>query len=431
MERSLKRVNHINARLLVFSTALLLTFASTTGAQRDSNFETPPVLRAQDLAPASLLNGSGFHVDDSVPTDGLTANFTIRTGLGTLQAHGLEMLRIRVAEVPAMIELQNTSKTKVFAKSVGRNAVAPVKAAGQMLLNPVETVKGIPGGVSRFFGRVGHGASKIKEAATGPAEASAGEKTAETAKRTGLAVRDVFGYEQERRELAKRMHVDPYTTNPILAQQLDDVALTAFRAHVAVTTTMSVLIPGSIAITGTRIVSTMVWDTPKADLIVMNKKKLAELAVPEQTIKRFMNNPAFSLSVQTAFVEATSHLGGVPGIRDAVVPASTVDSEDQARFLTDAIEMLTQYHQTQTPLARIIAQGTIVGRDRNGTVLVPAEVDYVVWTRRIATFANRADLAAPKRVIWLAGKMSPLARKNFQSRGWTINENSQLMSTSE
>src|SRR5262249_33941856 len=161
---------------------------------------------------------------------------------------------------------------------------------------------GIPGGVSRFFGRVSLGAQKIKEAATEPAEASAGEKSVQVAKRTGQATRHVFGYEQERRELAKRMHVDPYTMNPILSKQLDDFALTAFRAHVAVTTTMAVFIPGSTAITATRIVSTWVWDTPRADLIVMNQNKLEELPVPEQNIKVFMRNPAIPLSVKTAFV---------------------------------------------------------------------------------------------------------------------------------
>jgi hypothetical protein len=409
---------------------LLLPWVGTASGQSGSRFETPPILPAQQLAPASLLSGNGFRVDNNVPTDGLTANFTINTDLGTLQAHGLEMLSIRVSEVPAMVELQNTSKTKVFTQSVARNAAEPVKAAGQMVMNPVETVKGIPGGVSRFFGRVGQGAQKIKEAAMEPAEAPAGERTVQAAKRTGQATRDIFGYEQERRGLAKRLHVDPYTTNPILSKQLDDFALTAFRAHVGVTTTIGALVPGSMIITATRVVSTMVWDTPRADLIVMNRKKLEELLVPPQTIKTLMNNQAFSLSVQTAFVESLSRLGGVPGVLGAASLASTVESEDQARFLTEAVDMLAKYHQTQTPLTRIIAQRTIVGRDRTGAIIVPAEVDYVVWTPRMAAFASRTDLAASKRIIFLSGRMSPLAKKNFESLGWTINENSRLMTTS-
>jgi hypothetical protein len=69
----MERSNDCIRRLVAFGSALLLTLASIAGAQSDTKFESPPTLRAHDLASASLLNGSGFHVEDNVPTDGLTA----------------------------------------------------------------------------------------------------------------------------------------------------------------------------------------------------------------------------------------------------------------------------------------------------------------------------------------------------------------------
>jgi hypothetical protein len=405
---------------------LLLVPVRTIIAQTAAQFETPPTLRAQELAPATLLKGNGFHVDEAVPTDGLTAHFTLRSDVGTFNADGLEMLRIRVAEIPAIVELTQTSKTKVFTQALATNAAAPVAAAGQMVMHPVDTVKGLPAGVGRFFGRVGLGAQKIKEAATHPQEASAGEKAGQVATRTFHTTRDVLGYEQERRGLAKKLHVDPYTTNPILAKQLDDFALVAFRAHVGVTTTMSVFIPGSMAITATRVVSTWVYDTPRADLIVQNQKKLTEIGVPEESVRAFMRNKAFPLSVQTAFVEDLTRVSGVPGSKDIVALASTAESEDQARFLAGCLDMLANYHQSQTPLVSIIARGTVIGRDRAGVIIVPAEVDYVSWTRRASYFANRPDLVSPKRGAWLSGQMSPLAKKNFQALGWNVHEKATL-----
>jgi hypothetical protein len=409
---------------------LLVSVVTAAGVQTPSVFETPPILKAQDLAPATLLNGTGFHVDDAVPTDGLTAYFTIRSDVGTFEAHGLEMLKIRIAEIPAIVELKQTSKTKVFAQSVAKNAARPVAAAGQMIMHPVDTIQGLPAGVGRFFGRVGLGAQKLKEAATEPEESSASEKAGEVASRSFQTTRDVFGYEQERRELAQKLHVDPYTTNPILSEQLDDLALTAFRAHVGVTTTMSVFIPGSMAITATRVVSQWVWDTPRADLIVINRKKLEELRVPDSSIKAFMSNQAFPLSVQTAFVEDLTRLSGVPGTTDVVALGSTAQSEDQARFLADCLDMLANYHQKQTPLIKIIARGTVIGRDRTGMIAVPAEVDYVSWTKRAAYFANRPDLASHKRSVWLSGQMSPLAKRNFDVLGWGVSERSTLLTPS-
>jgi len=410
------------SRCLLRSITLILFLAPMLVEASPAGFETPPTLPAQVLAPATLLSGNGFHVDNEVPTDGLLAHYTIQSDVGVFQANSTEMLKIRVAEIPAIQELTKTSKSKVFAQSVATNAARPVAAAGQMVMHPVDTVTGIPSGVGRFFGRVGLAGERLKEAATQPAEASAGEKTANFAKRTGQTTRDIFGYEQERRELAKRLHVDPYTTNPVLSKQLDDFALTAFRAHVGVTTTMSIFIPGSMAITATRVVSSWVWDTPRADLIVQDEKGLRELNVSEATIHTFMRNPVFPLSVQTAFVTNLQRLSGVPGSVKAVELASTVESEEQARFLTDAVGMLVRYHETQTPIARLLVRKAIVGQDRNGAIVVQAPVDYVSWTELVSYFAHRPDLRTSRRTIWVTGQFSPLTKNNFEDLGWTLNE---------
>ena len=419
---SSSRVGVFRCGLLI----LLLIPVRTASAQTAAQFETPPTLPAQDLAPATLINGEGFHVDEEVPTDGLTAHFTLRSDVGTFKADGLEMLRIRVAELPAIRELNQTSKTKVFAQALAANAAAPVAAAGQMVMHPVDTVKGMPAGVGRFFGRVGLGAQKLKEAATTPEEAPAGERAGQFATHTLQTTRDILGYEQERRGLAKKLHVDPYTTNPVLAKQLDDFALVAFRAHVGVTTAMSVFIPGSMAITATRVVSTWVYDTPRADLIVQNQKKLQEMNVPDASTKAFMGNKAFPLSVQTAFVEDLTRVSAVPGSIDIVALASTAESEDQARFLAGCLNMLANYHRSHTPLVSIIARGTVIGRDRAGVIVVPAEVDYVSWTKRTSYFANRPDLVSHTRIAWLSGQMSPLGKKNFQALGWNVHERAKL-----
>jgi hypothetical protein len=405
-------------KTLVIAALLGLTAVTLPADQ----FERPPTLPAQVLVPASLISGEGFHVDQQVPTDGLMAHFIIRSDVGIFPANSIEMLKIRVAEIPAIIELTKTSKTKVFAQSLARNAVTPVTAAGQMVMHPVDTVTGLPSGVGRFFGRVGLAGQKLKQSVTEPEEASAGQKAGQFGTSAVQATRNVFGYEQERRELAKKLHVDPYTTNPVLSKQLDDFALTAFRAHVGVTTTMSVFIPGSMAITATRVVSSWVWDTPKADLIVRDQNSLEQLQVPETVIKQFMGNPVFPLSVQTAFINNLERLSGVPGSVKAVELASTVDSEVQARFLTDSVGMLARYNATQTPIARLLVRRAIVGQDRNGAIVVQAPVDYVSWTELVSSFAHRPDLATSRRTIWITGQLSPISRQNFRALRWTTNE---------
>jgi hypothetical protein len=396
-----------------------LAFAQGGGA-----VEAPPLVPADQLAPATLVSGPGFRVESPVPTDGMMALFKIRSDVGTFDAPGADLLRIRVAELPAIVQLKQTSKTGVFAQSLARNAVAPVQAAGQMLRNPVETVQGLPGGVQRFFGRVGQGVQNIAQAA-GDTGQDAGERAGAVTSRVGKATMDVLGYEQEVRHLAKELNVDPYTTNPVLAPLLDEIARVAFTAHVGVNIAISATVPGAIAITGTRMVANWVWDTPRADLIIRNRNKLEQMGVPNSAARTFMANNAFPLSVQTEFVENLSRLSGIPGVVDTVLLAGTMQSEVQARFITDAVGMLGRYN-SRTPLASITAKNTVIGRDRNRTIVVPAPVDYVSWTRRISTFANRPDLKASKRIAILTGQMSPMAKKNFQKLGWTIYERTPL-----
>ena len=202
--------------------------------------------------------------------------------------------------------------------------------------------------------------------------------------------------------------------------------MVAFRAHIGVTTAMSVFIPGSMAITATRVVSTWVYDTPRADLIVQNQKKLQAMKVPDATVNSFMGNEAFPLSVQTAFVEDLTRVSGVPGSIDIVALASTAQSEDQARFLAACLDMLANYHQSHTPLVAIVARGTIIGRDRAGVIVVPAEVDYVSWTQRTSYFANRPDLVSPKTNRLALRPNVAACEKEFQALGWNVRERTKL-----
>jgi hypothetical protein len=110
---------------------ILLIALFTTAAQNVSEIEAPPTLPARTLATAALLAGQGFRVDSPVPTDGLTALFTIRSSVGTFSAPGLEMLRIRLGELPAIVQLQQTSKTGVFAESLAKTRCVPYKPPGR------------------------------------------------------------------------------------------------------------------------------------------------------------------------------------------------------------------------------------------------------------------------------------------------------------
>jgi hypothetical protein len=112
----------------------------------------------------------------------------------------------------------------------------------------------------------------------------------------------------------------------------------------------------------------------------------------------------------------------VTGQADVVALAATVKTADQGLFLVRALRMLVRYQQDVAPLAALTARGTVIATDASGALFVPAPVDYVSWTERVSRFAQRDDLTAPKRSVWLSGRMTPRAKLEFVARGWSVRE---------
>ena len=127
-------------------------------AQARADFEKPPTLAARDLVPADRLQGPGYRIDDTVPTDGFLATFTVRSDYGVFPARGPGMLGIRLSEVSGLRQLEAISKSDAFVEGLKASATEFGGQVKQIVTNPVETVKGIPEGVGRFFERVGRGA---------------------------------------------------------------------------------------------------------------------------------------------------------------------------------------------------------------------------------------------------------------------------------
>ena len=405
---------------LALAVTILMIAGHPMAARAQSGYEPTPTLKASDLAPPPLLKGARFRVADKVPVKGLLGNFTIQSDFGKLEAHGLEMLRIRVSEVSALDTLENTSEREEFLKAAGTAAARPFKAGAHMVMNPKETAQGISAGASRFYDRVTLGKQHVTEAGSDPSKSDT-EKAEEVSKRVGSVTIDVLGWEEERRALAKRLAVDPYTTNVVLAEKLSDFAWVTFSGRVGLNVLVAVVVPFSTLLTATSITNDMVWDLKPVDVLKADAEKLAAMGASAAQVKALMKNPWYSLTMLTWLTNGLTTLDGVTGRAEVIRLAASARGEDEARFLATAVNMLAIVHAT-TPLAALRAQGTVTGRTRDGAVAVPAPVDYIAWTQNVATFARRADLKASRRGIWTTGRLSPRAKKELTSLGWAVHE---------
>src|ERR1700677_920625 len=187
--------------------AVIVLLPQLLRAQDAGQFEQPPTINATQLLPESALSGPGFHVDPQVPTNGAMGQYTIvadasvfENDAGIYRVESLDLLKIRLSEIPAIAYLENVSKTGVFANALAQSAARPVTAAANMVIHPMDTVTGLPSGIGEFFGRVDLGAKTLYSTATNSSE-SGGQRAAQTAGETGTITLNALGYDQVRRDL--------------------------------------------------------------------------------------------------------------------------------------------------------------------------------------------------------------------------------------
>jgi len=403
---------------IALAAVIALCASAVATAQTSTGFEAEPVFRAGNLVSADLLKGPHFAVDDRVPVAGLLEQFTIRSDYDTFEAHGRRMLRVRTGEIDGLVRLNGISSTAEFTQAATRAVARPVASAANMVANPVETVESLPGGLTRLFDRVKLGGNELVAAATAPDSDNASAVT----QRVGSITVDALGFEKERRDLAKSVGVDPYTTNAVLARKLTDMAWVAFSGRFTVQAAMSVFVPGSTVISAVTITNTTIYDTPPGDLINRAQSIFVATGAPDAQVQALIRNQQYSLSVLTVLAHGVQRLQGASGLGSIVGFAAAAKTQDETRMVAGAVNMLARYHETVRPIARVAAPGPIAGYTTAGGLVVTLPVDYVAWTERVARWAQRDDLRAPERIGWISGQFSSRARMEFEKRGWRLME---------
>jgi len=143
-------------KLLTLSLAAWFLASGPSVLAADQGFETPPTLKAADVLPA-MLAGKRYKVEEQVPTDGFLMKFTIRSDFGTFIARSPEMAEVRIKEIDALDRLEQVSKTDAFMEGLKASGREFGKQVGNLIDEPVETIKSVPAGVGRFFDRVAGG----------------------------------------------------------------------------------------------------------------------------------------------------------------------------------------------------------------------------------------------------------------------------------
>ena len=413
-----------------------------------ADYQSPPSIAFDKVFPDVAIKGEHYSVAPSVDTDGFLTRTVIKSEFGEFIALGPGMLEIRLNEIDALAKLKTFEASDEFQRGAKESAQQKMSSLKQIYDKPKEAVAGISEGVSRFFkrsyratktgvqtvndvihdktpGSIEGAGANLPGSAQSQALPDSESKYKKAAKASGSTAVNILGFDDSRRKLAKRLGVDPYTTNPVLDEKLDEVTWSIFAGDFGIDLATS-LIPGSIVITTSGLVTNWVWDTPPGDLRVKIEQTLLRLGVSQEDIDRLLRHRSYPLSYQAALTAAMEAMDTVERHEDIMPLALSVVTVDQARFVVNSLRMLQRYHETVQPLKEFGVQGTVFAATKNDTLVVAAPVDYVSWTEMLDRFSANDRFSSKPRELHIAGMMSETAADIVRQRGWVIHQDSNL-----
>jgi len=441
------------ARPLAGALALALLTTAVPGYAAEG-YEKAGKVRSADYLTAKELAGEEWKVAAEADNDGAVNTYVVESRFGNFEARGRARVAMRGREVGALVELERISKSEVFLDAVKNSALGSVETVMAFATKPVETVKGIPNAVGRWFKKTKYQVEetyvdvkeakaehdeeqaakkeKEKEAASDPEAAAAleAEKEAKQDERQDqaedLAKKQALDYLKigpaERRWYAQ-LGVDPYTDNQVLREVIKSYA------RVEGLTSFGMKFVGIPAIPGAREIRktmNLVWETDPWELRLQNRNKLLAAGISEETARAFEDNPHLSLTQQTALLVALEKMAGVGGRQQILARVIELQSRDEGQNLFQATLLLARHHNGSRPLAEILPGTRIpVARTADGRLICVVGADAFFWTEGVAEAARgfagayRED-PARVRELWVVGEASKRFKDEAGKLGWTV-----------
>ena len=412
-------------------TAAWLSVGVLAEEYEPERFESPASLHV----PAKLLSGPHHSVGEMVTTQGFMNHFTVQSTFGEFIAISNDELAYRVREIRAIAILQDSSKTQAFIDALAQTAQRPVETLKDLARDPVETAKGIPDGVSRLFQRTQRVASdsyeKLNEMMAQEEDQDGGESSEESMLDSTLDAGESFakeelGFNRARRQVARELHVDPYSRNPVFQEELGQMAWVVAGGSLAMGSVLPSL-PSEVGALSD--INDLVWDTDPLDLELQNEEKLRAMGVRDDVIRTLYKSPFFTTTTRTRLVESLAKMGNIPGLPILVEHATDVVEQDEARFFGGMGETLGLYHQNRAPIVRIIdTQSLPAAVNANDQIIIILHLDFLTWTEVLHDFVDQVTAEIADRApgygieLWVEGKVSDLARSNIYARKWTIHD---------
>jgi hypothetical protein len=409
------------ASIVIIACAIPLPAQTENGTENDpaflakfeKTFEIGGAVYAKDFVPAGLMSGPLHTVAEGAYNDGLRNTYLVIAGNEQYEVTGTPALVQFLRELYAIDYLRGVSKSEEFGKAFANAGKQKVGSAVGLVTHPFSTLKNVPKGASRFFGRIGEGLK-------------GGKSETEDSGLKGLT-----GVSEAKAKLAVQLGVSPYTTNETLQQELTKVARASAGGGLILNAATAAVGGGAGTVLSAvgmneTLQEALVSSTPE-DLRIANRKKLLALSASRAVTEEFLMHPWFSPWHETITADALFRIGVNPTafLTNAVMSMTVED----AFFFQRLAQILARYHSTVMPLRTIrFEHKAITAIDRNGTLVVPVSLDYAIWcertARRTEEFAALAKTGGTIKglALWTDGRLSERLKEEFKARNITWRE---------
>ncbi|MBW1749102.1 MAG: hypothetical protein JRJ37_00075 [Deltaproteobacteria bacterium] len=393
---------------------LMMLFAVTNDVIA-TEFEIPSQRKVYNIFPADMASGPNYRIRADVTSYGYMHYYTVNSKFGVFKVAGDYGLRKLLLEIRAIAALKEVKKSKAFTNSVKEAAIKPLYFGKDLILEPVDTVTGIPKGVFQLFHNVAKGLYEKKDPSEDP------------------RYKQALLMSSYKRDIAYELGVDVYSSNSVLQEELNSVGWAGALGSLSFSAiTAPAGLPAIKLLKAARFgkqLNEVLKAEPPARLRIINEKKMATMGIPSYRIKNFLNHPYFTPLHDTVIVDCLSRLRRVRGRSRFIHFILKAEDEESANFFQNMAETMRGYNQTIAPIKEIkIVGGLPVAEAENGSALIPLPLDHGVWTERADKIMKNfvASYKPSRRVkkleLWVTGTLSPLARENIQSLGIEILE---------
>ncbi|MGH7888259.1 MAG: hypothetical protein ACREPG_10355, partial [Candidatus Binatia bacterium] len=404
---------------LAFMMVALMALQPALAVAAQGGYEQPTTLNASQILPPDVLVGPNHRVEERVYNDGYLNTYRVGSKFGTFVAVSTPMLRKRISEINALVRMEQIQGTKEYTAAIKEAGLDTLVGFKNLVTKPVTTVTGAASGLAVAFRRVG--------------DAIGGSKRSDA---EDSGIKDAIGFSKTKREYAHQLGVDAYTDNQKVQDRLDEIAWAGYAGGLTWAAAMSA-VPGgaglAITIAGTnRLLNEVFRTTPPVELRRMNGEKLKAMDVHPEIADAFLNNTVFSPRDQTLLVNALDEMKGVGNRATYIRFAARSADRDMAFFRERQAQMYAGYHKTVAPIETFIALGEFAAaRTIKNEVVFNVPMDHLVLTEAMTKLLSAADeivnrLTRPaNKQLWITGTMSARARKEIESRGWQVQQNSE------